>query len=72
MCTARPGIVIKQSNGGDWTSIACDNGHKLTGGGCDAVGSPYKFQYNGPNGNNGWMCGGHGGEKTVFVICSAL
>eukprot|EP00928_Gymnodinium_smaydae_P022957 TRINITY_DN1911_c0_g2_i1.p1 TRINITY_DN1911_c0_g2~~TRINITY_DN1911_c0_g2_i1.p1 ORF type:complete len:599 (-),score=64.65 TRINITY_DN1911_c0_g2_i1:151-1947(-) len=64
-------ISVKTVAGGDWTSVECDLGWKAISGGCSADGqSPYRFQMDGPKGERGWECGGHGGKKEVWVLCA--
>jgi hypothetical protein len=67
-----PLAVVKEASGGDWVTVTCDDGQQVLGGGCNAVGSPHIMQRNGPFGVNGWKCGGHGGDKTAWVICGSL
>jgi len=57
-------------SGGDWTTVQCNAGQKVLGGGCNAAGSPYKMQYSGPDGDDRWKCGGHGGNKEVWAVCA--
>lgn len=70
--TCAPGAapVTKAKDVGDWGEIHCDAGQKAIGGGCNARARPFTMQYNGPVGNTGWKCGGHGGAKRVWVMCS--
>lgn len=64
-------LTIKENpSGGDWTTVRCDAGQVVTGGGCKAFERPHKMEFNGPDGNNGWGCGGHGGKKQVWAICT--
>jgi len=63
--------IIKQADGGDWTTVQCDAGQKVIGGGCKATNPPYKFQTSQPQGDDGWTCGGHGGDKSVWAVCSS-
>eukprot|EP00928_Gymnodinium_smaydae_P052296 TRINITY_DN360_c0_g4_i1.p1 TRINITY_DN360_c0_g4~~TRINITY_DN360_c0_g4_i1.p1 ORF type:complete len:4318 (-),score=748.48 TRINITY_DN360_c0_g4_i1:161-13114(-) len=63
-------FVTKIGEGGDWTDVHCDNGQKIIAGGCEATQDPYVFQRNSPNGETGWTCGGYGGSKKIWVLCS--
>jgi hypothetical protein len=56
------------TEGGDWHDTQCPAGTVVVSGGCQAHGSPHKYEYNGPFGN-GWKCGGHGGPKKVWAVC---
>ena len=61
---------------GDWTSGNCPDGFALVGGGCDAFGDPWKFQYLGPKldastRTREWQCSGHRADKMVFKTCVA-
>lgn len=70
ICSAEADIVVKEKKGGDWTTVECDAGKKVIGGGCNAHQSPHIFQYNGPTtSGTAWKCGGHGGPKQVWAIC---
>lgn len=69
-CTKDFPTMVVSSNGGDWVETHCPSGYKVTGGGCDARASPFKFQASEPVGTTGWRCGGHGGAKTVWAICT--
>jgi len=71
ICTADVKTTLKEVQGGDWTTVKCDKGKKVVSGGCNAKDRPYIFQYNGPEGKDGWKCGGHGGNKQVWAICEA-
>merc|ERR1719281_557927 len=70
ICAKGAKTTTKQVQGGDWTSVYCDAGQNVLSGGCQANGAPHHFSYNAPIGKNGWRCGGHGGPKKVWVICS--
>lgn len=72
-CSSRITPSIEVSTSGDWTSVAkarCKNGQKLIGGGCDDTSYPSLQQYNGPGGDDTWVCGGYGGTKTALAICA--
>jgi hypothetical protein len=72
MCANIP-TTVKEHTGGDWTNHDCGSGMYLLGGGCKANG-PHIWEANRPQcDNNGckWQCGGHGGSKTVRIVCSA-
>lgn len=71
LCTNDKKPVVKSLVGGDWTVVECDAGQRVTGGGCHAMAPPHDFQYNGPLGASAWQCGGHGGVKTAYAICSS-
>lgn len=63
-------VTMKEASGGDWTTVRCDAGQVVTGGGCQAHGGPHVMEYNGPEGKSAWKCGGHGGPKQVWAICA--
>jgi len=69
-CAKGAKTTIKEKQVGDWGQVYCDAGQNVLGGGCQANAAPHHFQYNGPVGRNGWKCGGHGGKKKIWVICS--
>eukprot|EP00294_Goniomonas_avonlea_P013008 CAMPEP_0114556628 /NCGR_PEP_ID=MMETSP0114-20121206/9391_1 /TAXON_ID=31324 /ORGANISM="Goniomonas sp, Strain m" /LENGTH=668 /DNA_ID=CAMNT_0001741847 /DNA_START=24 /DNA_END=2030 /DNA_ORIENTATION=+ len=62
--------IYRECTGPNWTHCVCPRGFVPLTGGCDAFAWPHRFQYNGWNGHNGWLCGGHGGKKKVHVICA--
>jgi hypothetical protein len=41
----------------------------LMGGGCINNLSPHYYQGSYPENLSSWRCGGHGGSKTVYIIC---
>jgi hypothetical protein len=55
--------------GGDWVNCACPSGKIIQTGGCLASASPYYFQQSSPLDLSTWRCGGHGGAKTITMIC---
>eukprot|EP00928_Gymnodinium_smaydae_P052294 TRINITY_DN360_c0_g2_i1.p1 TRINITY_DN360_c0_g2~~TRINITY_DN360_c0_g2_i1.p1 ORF type:complete len:4395 (-),score=487.31 TRINITY_DN360_c0_g2_i1:145-13329(-) len=63
-------LVTKIAEGGDWTDVHCDNGQRIIGGGCEATQEPHVFQQNSPNGETVWRCGGYGGNKKTWALCS--
>eukprot|EP00928_Gymnodinium_smaydae_P020065 TRINITY_DN1774_c0_g1_i2.p1 TRINITY_DN1774_c0_g1~~TRINITY_DN1774_c0_g1_i2.p1 ORF type:complete len:4665 (+),score=549.86 TRINITY_DN1774_c0_g1_i2:454-13995(+) len=63
--------VIKSKDGGDWDEVECDIGQKVIGGGCAAKTHPHFFSQSSPKGDNKWLCGGGGGDKKVWAICSS-
>jgi len=63
--------VVKSASGGDWVTVKCDEGQKILSGGCRAHAPPHIFQKNSPEGEDGWTCGGHGGQKKVWALCSS-
>jgi len=71
ICSAELKRQIVQQDGGDWTVAKCPPGQKVISGGCNAKAKPFIMQYNGPEGDSAWKCGGHGGPKSVWAICSA-
>jgi len=71
ICLATDDVSIKEENGGDWKTVKCDGGKKVIGGGCQAKNNPHRFERNAPQGDDGWKCGGHGGNKRVWAICSS-
>ena len=71
-CTPKlgvPDLWLAEESGGDWTTATCPAGYKVIGGGCDAEGSPYHYRKSGPEGDNGWHCGGFGSDKHVMAFC---
>jgi hypothetical protein len=72
VCSDQIEAGIHRVDGGDWTEVQCPGGQKVIGGGCQAHGHPWIFQYNGPEGENKWKCGGHGGPKRVWALCVSI
>lgn len=56
-------------NLGDWGECTCPSGKTIQTGGCHSPGSPYVFQASYPMSLTTWGCGGHGGGKTIYLIC---
>jgi hypothetical protein len=71
-CSAQITPAIVQEEGGDWHTVHCPRGLKVIGGGCDAHVHPWVLQYNGPDGDSAWRCGGQGGRKMVWAICAEI
>eukprot|EP00392_Amoebophrya_sp_AT5.2_P018147 g18616.t1 len=66
-----PGLTVVKSTGGDWHEVQCPReAPKILSGGCDVQHGRWRYEDSAPRGTNGWACGGHGGKKTVFAICS--
>eukprot|EP00392_Amoebophrya_sp_AT5.2_P002679 g2684.t1 len=60
--------------GNDWTTLACPSAAPYPiSGGCWADPYPHKFEAStfwvNNNGPDGWECGGHGGAKTMSLLC---
>jgi hypothetical protein len=72
ICSAQLDATIVRNHGGDWVTSTCPGGMKIIGGGCDAHTGPHKYQRSSPDGENKWICGGHGGGKTVWAMCAAI
>lgn len=67
----------KSRNIGDWGADCCGRNEVLVSVGCNAYANPWRFQFVGAEGDGdvSWrgdscgMCGGHGGNKQVSMIC---
>jgi hypothetical protein len=74
LCSNFPTTVETHNSGADWAEFTCNNrAMQILGGGCSSLGPHYKFQASYPSGvanPHTWRCGGHGGAKTVSVICA--
>ncbi|CAD7957665.1 unnamed protein product [Amoebophrya sp. A120] len=62
-------LQVIEKSGGDWTVLDCPRGTRMVNGGCDAHKRPWRFEDSVSSGN-GWKCGGQGGAKKVFAICT--
>eukprot|EP00928_Gymnodinium_smaydae_P028271 TRINITY_DN21602_c0_g3_i1.p1 TRINITY_DN21602_c0_g3~~TRINITY_DN21602_c0_g3_i1.p1 ORF type:complete len:743 (-),score=82.58 TRINITY_DN21602_c0_g3_i1:129-2357(-) len=60
---------VNTNEGNDWVDVHCDAGQKILGGGCIAYGGYYATAI--PRPQNYYTCGGHGGRKKAFAICSS-
>merc|ERR1719183_660991 len=68
-----PAPVLVEGDFGDWGEISCSDGMHVIAGGCDAKQHPYLMQASRPNdAGTGWICGGHGGPKHIWALCSSL
>jgi hypothetical protein len=71
ICSSAINPVTVKVSGGDWTTATCPTGTKILSGGCWAKSHPHVMSWNGPKGDDAWQCGGHGGAKDAWAICSA-
>ena len=60
---------IERHTGGDWFDASCSANRVLISGGCDANSEPYKYRVAKQNDINTYSCGGHGGSKTISLLC---
>lgn len=70
-CYSNPVLV----SGGfeDWGELACPSGMKVLSGGCEPTTGTKLVQASRPNdAGTGWICGGHGGKKTIYALCSPM
>jgi hypothetical protein len=71
ICAAKADIkmdVATYMYSGDWHTVTCANDMTVIGGGCIAETAPFVMEASRPQGN-GWECGGHGGQKSVYAMC---
>lgn len=65
-------LYVQSDSMEDWHVAQCPPGMTVVSGGCDAHGDPWRFSFNGPHpdDHSRWQCGGHGGAKNVFAVCT--
>eukprot|EP00928_Gymnodinium_smaydae_P075694 TRINITY_DN5870_c0_g1_i1.p1 TRINITY_DN5870_c0_g1~~TRINITY_DN5870_c0_g1_i1.p1 ORF type:complete len:499 (+),score=23.94 TRINITY_DN5870_c0_g1_i1:65-1561(+) len=69
--------ILRETQGPDWASVKCPHGLFVLGGGCKALSHPYYYTTSMPTGTDaegvaqGWMCGGGGGTKQLWVYCGS-
>jgi hypothetical protein len=65
--------TLVEGDYGNWGELSCNSGMHVISGGCAGTSGNKYIQANRPNdAGTGWICGGNGGNKKIWAMCSHM